>query len=70
MQNLDKADLSGLESQIDALLRNASQLRVENKNLRNKVTQLENELKQFDEKNKRATTEINRIITQLKEEME
>lgn len=69
MQNLDSTDLSGLEAQIDSLLRTVHQLRLENGFLQNKIAQLEQELRALEEKKQFAATEINKIITQLKEEM-
>jgi uncharacterized protein (TIGR02449 family) len=69
MQNLDKLDLGGLEYQVDSLLRNIHQLRFENSTLRSKLKQAEQQIEQLDEKHNIAATKLDKIITQLKEEM-
>ncbi len=69
MQNLDKTDIGGLEYQIDTLLRSIHRLRLENSSLSNKLSQLERELNHFEEKNHHTVNEIDKIISQLKEEM-
>lgn len=69
MQNLDKADLSGLEYQIDSLLTTIQQLKSENSHLRNELAHLKKEMIQAEEKRQLATHQINHLITRLKEAM-
>lgn len=69
MQNLDKPSLGGLERQINILLQRLHQLRLENNQLRHRLTHAQQIETTLDEKNKRAQEKMMALITRLKEEL-
>lgn len=62
-------ELSGLEYQVDHLLRSVERLKAENHSLRQKLSRTTRERSELLEKNRKAALKTKKIITQLKEQM-
>lgn len=62
-------EISGLEYQIDRLLRSLESLKAENHSLRQKLSSSIRERSELIEKNRKAAAKIKKIISQLKEQM-
>lgn len=62
-------ELSGLEYQVDHLLRYLERLKAENNSLRQKLSSSIRERSKLLEKNRKAAVKIKKVITQLKEQM-
>ncbi|WP_423063092.1 TIGR02449 family protein [Candidiatus Paracoxiella cheracis] len=62
-------ELSGLEYQVDHLLRSLERLKAENISLRQKLSSSIRERSELLEKNRKAADKIKKIISQLKEQM-
>lgn len=67
---MNTVELNDLENQIDSLLENLTQLKMDNQALRNQLATSANERSQLQEKNQEAAMKIRRIISQLKEELQ
>lgn len=62
-------ELSGLEYQVDHLLRSLERLKAENISLRQKLSSSIRERSELLEKNRKAADKIKKVISQLKEQM-
>ncbi len=69
MQTTNTIEISGLEYQVDHLLRMLDRLRAENETLRQKLAQHARERSQLIEKKHHVASKIKKIITQLKGEL-
>ncbi len=67
---MDNYDLINLELQIESLIKSREQLQTENSSLRQKLIKLTQERAELLDKNKRATSKIKRIISQLRNELQ
>ncbi len=68
MQHIDTISLNKLEEQIDQLLKETQHLRIANNSLRNKLAQSIHKRTELEEKNRRASEKVKKIIANLKEE--
>jgi len=62
-------EFSGLEYQVDHLLRFLERLKAENNSLRQKLSSSIRERSELLEKNRKTAVKIKKVITQLKEQM-
>ena len=69
MPTVNTIELSGLEYQVDHLLRALEQLKIENNTLRQKLANSVRERGHLIEKNGNTIAKIKTIIAQLKEDM-
>lgn len=67
MENLD---LINLELQIETLLQLHEKLKSENHSLRQKLVRINQERAELLDKNKKATSKIKRIMSQLRSELQ
>lgn len=66
---MNDVDLANLDVQIDALLRDRRNLRMENQSLRLKLFRLTQERAQLHDKNLIAASKIKRVISQLRSDL-
>lgn len=62
------AEFLQLEEQVEQLLTQLERSRYENRHLQSKLLHISKENNQLREKQRKAATHVNKIITQLKEE--
>lgn len=62
-------ELSDLESQIDKIIKSHQQISLENASLRKQNSSLNNELSASQDKNKKATELLRRMLTKLQDEL-
>ena len=66
---MDTVELNELEIQIDQLVESVDQLKIENHSLRQKLASSARERSKLQEKCHGASSQIKRVVSQLKEEL-
>lgn len=69
MSMTNTIELSGLEYQVDYLLRSLERLQMENATLRQKLAAYAREQTYLTQKNQQLASRVKKIIAQLKEEL-
>lgn len=67
MYNIDKPELGGLEYQVECLLKNLRQLKLENETLRKRLADHKREAENLENRNRHAADQIDQVIARLKE---
>jgi len=65
--HMNTTELDALETDIDHVLSSLEQLQFENLSLKQKITSILKDRTLLDQKNKRAATEVKKILNRLKE---